>query len=163
MSVPSVTLIDGRSGSGKTEYASALARRVPGSQIVRLDDIYPGWEGLHAGSAAVAGILTSLRWQRWDWATSQLAEWHVLDPDRAIILEGVGALTRASRVLADRAVWLESADSVRRQRALARDTYFAEHWDRWAAQEERLLARENPRALADLVLDGGALESIMRE
>lgn len=163
MSGPGVTLIDGRTGSGKTEYASALALQSPGSQIVRLDDIYPGWDGLDAGSAAVAGILTTLRWQRWDWATSQFAEWHVLDPDRPIILEGVGALTRASRPLADRAVWVEADDRVRRQRALARDEYFVEHWDGWAAQEERLLTRENPIALADLVIDGEALGSIMRE
>lgn len=148
-----IVLIDGRSGSGKTEFASALAGREPGSQIVRLDDIYRGWEGLDAASCAVPGILTALRWQRWDWATGRLAEWHELDPDRPVIVEGVGALTRASRALADRAVWVETDDATRKARALFRDEYFAEHWDLWAAQEERFIARENPRALADLIVD----------
>ena len=151
-----IILIDGRSGAGKSELASALVAQEPGAQLVRLDDIYPGWGGLDAGSAAVPGILTSLRWQRWDWATSQLAEWHDLDPDRTIIVEGVGALSRASRPLADRAVWVETDDATRRERALARDDYFAEHWEMWAAQEERFLERENPRALADLIVDTGS-------
>jgi uridine kinase len=151
----SITLIDGRSGSGKTEFASALAQREPGSQLVRLDDIYPGWDGLDAASAAVPGILATLRWQRWDWRMSRFADWHELDPARPIIVEGVGALSRASRPLADRAVWVETDDATRKQRALARDGYFAEFWDRWAQQEDRFIARENPRVLADLIVDTG--------
>ncbi len=151
-----IFLIDGRSGAGKTELASAMLQREQGAQLVRLDDIYPGWGGLDAGSDAVPGILTTLHWQRWDWSTSQLAEWHELDPDRPIIVEGVGALSRASRPFADRAVWVETDDATRKRRALARDDYFAEHWEAWAAQEERFIARENPRALADLIVDTGS-------
>ncbi|CAN5144288.1 AAA family ATPase [soil metagenome] len=155
-------LIDGRSGSGKTELATLLAARL-GAQVVRLDDIYPGWDGLDAGSAAVPGILSSGRWQRWDWSTSQPAEWHTIDPDRPLIVEGVGAITRASRPLADRAVWVELDDETRKTRALARDSYFAPHWDRWAAQEQRLLEREDPRTLADSVVDGRAVEAFSLE
>ena len=39
-------LIDGRSGSGKTTLAKHLRRLWDGSQILRLDDVYPGWDGL---------------------------------------------------------------------------------------------------------------------
>ena len=147
-----MTLIDGRSGSGKTELAILLAARL-GAQLVRLDDIYPGWHGLDAGSAAVPGILSAGRWQRWDWATGEPAEWHSLGPG-PVIVEGVGALSRASKPLADQALWVELDAATRKRRALARDDYFAEHWDEWAAQEERLIAREDPRALADVVVDG---------
>jgi len=155
-------LIDGRSGSGKTELATLLAARL-GAQVVRLDDVYPGWDGLDAGSAAVPGILSSGRWQRWDWATSQPAEWHTIDPGRPLIVEGVGAITRASRPLAEHALWVELDSRTRKQRALARDEYFAEHWDRWAAQEARLIGREDPRALADAVVDGRAVEAFSLE
>ncbi len=48
-----VVLIDGRSGAGKTTLARDLAPML-GAQLVSLDDIYPGWAGLEAGSAAVA-------------------------------------------------------------------------------------------------------------
>ena len=161
-----IILIDGRSGSGKTELATLLAARL-GAQVVRLDDVYPGWGGLDAGSAAVPGILSSGRWRRWDWATSQLAEVHTVDPARTLIVEGVGAITRASRPLADRALWVELDEATRKRRALARDEYFAPHWDAWAAQEEQLIAREHPRALADAVVDGRAvaeaLEAIVAE
>lgn len=162
----SVILIDGRSGSGKTELAALLADRL-GAQVLRLDNVYPGWGGLDAGSAAVPGILSSGRWRRWDWETSQPAEWHSIDPSRTLIVEGVGAIGRASRPLADYALWVELDDATRKTRALARDQYFAEHWEHWAAQEERLIAREQPRALADAVVDGNAvaeaLEAIVAE
>ena len=47
-----VVLIDGRSGAGKTTLARELAPLL-GAQLVSLDDLYPGWGGLEAGSAAV--------------------------------------------------------------------------------------------------------------
>jgi uridine kinase len=158
----SVVLIDGRSGSGKTELAALLAARL-GAQLVRLDDVYPGWEGLDAASAAVPGILSSGTWRRWDWATSRLAEAHSLELGGNLVVEGVGALSRASRQLADHALWVELDDATRKQRALARDEYFARHWDAWAAQEERFIARENPRALADIVVDGSDVRAFSLE
>lgn len=156
-----MTLIDGRSGSGKTELAGLLARR-QGAQLVRLDDLYPGWHGLDAGSAAVPGILSTGRWQRWDWATGLPAEWHDLT-DAPLIVEGVGALSRASKPLAAHALWVELDGATRKRRALARDDYYAEHWDEWAAQEEAFIAREDPRGLADLVVDGRDVEAFSLE
>lgn len=147
-------LIDGRSGSGKTELARSIVGAWPEAQLVRLDELYPGWDGLDAGSAAVAGILTTFRWREWDWTTGRPGGWHDLDPARPIIVEGVGALSRASRTFADLGLWVQLDDTIRKQRALARDgDTYAPHWDRWAAQEERFIARENPRALADVVID----------
>lgn len=148
-------LIDGRSGSGKTELARALVDAWPVAQLLRLDDFYPGWDGLAGGSAAVPGILTVLRWRSWDWAADRAGAWHDLDPERPIVVEGVGALSRASRALADLTVWVELDDETRKRRALERDgETFAPHWDGWAAQELEFIDREHPRALADLVVDG---------
>ncbi|MDM4764366.1 ATP-binding protein [Galbitalea sp. SE-J8] len=148
-----ITLIDGRSGAGKTLFAERLARATPGAQLVHLDELYPGWNGLAAGSASVAAMLTTGRYRRWDWAESCWREVVVLDPIRALIVEGVGALTRASAALADRRIWLDADAALRRERALARDgDSFAPHWDEWAAQEDALLARERPRALSDRVI-----------
>ena len=47
-----VVLIDGRSGSGKTTLARKLVARWPlrgRVQLVALDSIYPGWDGLADG------------------------------------------------------------------------------------------------------------------
>ncbi len=54
---------------------------------------------------------------------------------------------------ADLAVWVETPDAVRRERALARDgDTYAPHWERWAAQERAVYAADPPAARADLVL-----------
>ena len=151
-------LIDGRSGSGKTTLAAELVTIVPGAQLVRLDDIYPGWDGLQAASEHVfENVLSasSPRWQRWDWITDQPAEWTALDPQRPIIVEGCGTLSRQNAALADLRVWVELDEPTRKARALARDgETYAPHWDRWARQEDAFIARENPRELADVTLFG---------
>jgi uridine kinase len=149
-----VILLDGRSGSGKTELATELARRLD-AELVRLDDLYPGWDGLKAASERVrSDILLSNRWQRWDWASGTAAEWHQLDPNRALVVEGCGSLSRANRQLATLGVWVELDEPTRRARALARDgATYEPHWDDWAAQEQRFFDRERPDLLADLVID----------
>lgn len=150
-------LVDGRSGSGKSTLAEELVALNPSAQLVRLDDVYLGWDGLQAASDHVVEVILSdrPRWQRWDWARSEKAEWHVLDAGRPIIIEGCGALSRRAAALADVRIWVELDAVERKARALARDgETYAPHWDRWAAQEDAFIAAENPRALADLVVEG---------
>ena len=152
-----VVLIDGRSGAGKSTLAAELAPQL-GAQLVSLDDLYPGWSGLEAGSAAVHETVLRERdpgWTRWDWASARAAEWHPLDPDRPLVIEGCGALSRANRALATFGIWVELDAVERRRRALEREPEFAPHWDEWAAQENAFAAREHPRDLADLVIEAG--------
>jgi len=148
-------LIDGGSGSGKTVLAARLSEAL-GAQLVRLDDLYPGWDGLDAGSEMVrTDVLGASGWRRWDWAADQPAEWHELDRHRALVIEGCGALSRANRALAGYGVWVELDEPTRKARALARDgDAYAPHWDRWAAQEKLFFQRERPDLLADLILLG---------
>jgi len=156
---PWVLLIDGRSGAGKTQLARALARRT-GARIVSLDEVYPGWDGLAAGAAAVPGIIREGRWRRWDWIADAPGEPAHVGRDGSLIVEGCGAITRASRALADHAWWIDRDDAERRERALGRDgEAYAPHWERWAAQEEALARREGSPALADLVLRAGDREA----
>jgi uridine kinase len=149
-----VILIDGRSGSGKTELATELATALD-AQLVRLDDIYPGWDGLEAASERVrTDILQAHRWQRWDWALGAPAEWCEVDPGRVLVVEGSGSLSRANRELATLGVWMELDEPTRKARALARDgATYEPHWDAWAAQEQRFFDRERPDLLADYVVD----------
>jgi uridine kinase len=134
-------LVDGRSGSGKTTFAASL-----GLPVLHMDDLYAGWQGLDAGSEYLLEVLRTRRYRRWDWASNTRAEQHELPDD--LVVEGVGCLTRLTRPLAERAIWLELDDESRKRRALDRDPYFVEHWDDWAAQEDAFLARESPRSLA---------------
>lgn len=155
---PDVVLVDGRSGSGKTELARAMVGQKPELQLVRLDDLYPGWDGLDAGSQHVHDFILAARirrWQRWDWVANEPAEWHVLDPSRPVIIEGCGVLSRANWALSAHTVWVELDEPTRRERVIARDgDSWIDRWDDWAVQEDAFIARENPRAIADTIIDG---------
>ncbi len=158
-SQPFVLLIDGRSGAGKTVLARELAART-GASLVSLDEVYPGWDGLAAGSAAVEEIIRDGTWRRWDWGADAPAEPARIDRTGALIVEGCGAISRASRALAHHAWWIDRDPDVRRERALRRDgDTFAPHWDRWARQEEAHIVREDPESLADLIIRDGVPSS----
>ena len=73
---------------------------------------------------------------------------------QVIICEGVGAIAGACEVR----ILATAPDEVRRERAMARDgDTFRPHWERWAAQEEALLA-EIPEdyATVDFIYDSAA-------
>ena len=159
-------LIDGRSGSGKSTLATQLCLRWADSEVVRLDDIYPGWAGV---PWAVGHVQASLleprsegragRWRSWDWTNQRPGVWYAVEPGRRLLVEGVGTLTSSSRLLADLAIWVHADDADRKRRALRRDGDGYElHWDRWAAQEEEFIDTFDPRQSADLIatpLEGG--------
>jgi hypothetical protein len=159
-----VLLVDGRSGSGKTTLARRLVEAWPVGrfgpvQLVHLDDVYPGWHGLAAASRIVESSILATAdpgWTTWDWQRGVPGERRTLDPAVSVVVEGAGALTRASSTLATLRVWLELDESTRRARALGRDgATYEPWWDVWAQQEARHLAAEDPSGLADVVVDGG--------
>jgi hypothetical protein len=134
-----VVLIDGRSGAGKTSLAGRLVARWPlrgPVQLISLDALYPGWDGLAEGVAyAREHILVPhargriATWQRWDWTADERAEAHAVDPSLPLVVEGSGLLTADTEPLG----------------ALARDgDTYRPHWERWAAQEEAHLRRDLP-------------------
>jgi uridine kinase len=155
-------LIDGRSGSGKSSLADRLAAVWRDSVVVRLDDVYPGWDGLAWAAEHIRVELLAPRaagrvgrWRRWDWTVGAAAEWHTVEPGGRLIVEGVGALTAATRALADLGIWVDTPDAERKRRALERDgDTYRPHWDRWAAQEDAFIARHRPHTVADLVIGG---------
>ncbi len=159
-----VILMDGGSGAGKTSLAQSIVERWPsidhgaaaqqGLLLVSLDDTYPGWTGLRAGSEAVPGIVTTDHpgYWRWDWVHDRRASRVDLDPSRPLLVEGCGALTRESALLATVRIWVEAPPDQRKHRALARDAGgFDPYWDLWAEQEAEHWARNRPWLLADLI------------
>ncbi|OYO16679.1 hypothetical protein CGZ93_17645 [Enemella dayhoffiae] len=158
-----VALLDGGSGAGKTSLAHGLATALAEAsgrrlRVVSLDDCYPGWDGLAAGSAMVAEQILGPAggYRRWDWTNDRPGAWVPLPPTDGLLVEGCGAITPQSVALADVAVWVELSEPVRRARALARDgAAYAPHWNRWAEQEARHWREHRPRELADVVLDLG--------
>ncbi|MBD3689366.1 cobalt ABC transporter [Nanchangia anserum] len=155
-----VVLIDGRAGAGKSTLATTIAECL-GEQmldlvVARMDDWYPGWDGLAAGSRMLAEDVlgTPSGYTRWNWQADEPGAWVSVDPAAPLIIEGCGALTTASRERADFGIWVDADAHVRRQRALTRDgEMFARQWKRWAAHEDDHIRRDDPAGLADLRVD----------
>jgi energy-coupling factor transporter ATP-binding protein EcfA2 len=158
-----VVLIDGPSGAGKSTLARHLVSRWPQRgrvQLVALDSLYPGWDGLADGAeyARSTILMPHARgligvWQRWDWDAGTRAEAHAIDPSLPLIVEGSGVLTAASARVGDVRAWVEAPANTRKQRALERDgDTYRPHWERWAAQEEAHLRADEPARLATLVI-----------
>jgi uridine kinase len=153
-----VVAIDGRSGAGKTSLAGALAARLR-APIVSLEDLYGGWDGLdHGIDLLVAAVLEPLaagrsaRVPRYDWVAGEWAEPVLIEPPDVLIVEGVGAGARRAAAFESVLVWLEVPAAARKKRALDRDgATFAPYWDRWAAQEDLMLARDRTPDRADVV------------
>jgi uridine kinase len=159
----SVVLIDGPSGAGKSTLADALIASWPNGehpQLVRLDDIYPGWNGLDAAAAQLTERMLRPRhwgkpaaWRRYDWSAGKPAEWNPVWPNRPVVVEGCGALAAANAGLSDVRVWLDAEDEVRKSRALARDgDSFSTHWDQWQDEWAVYCARERPERWATIRL-----------
>jgi uridine kinase len=154
-----VVAIDGRSGAGKTSLASALRDQLQ-APVVSLEDLYGGWDGLERGiDLLVSAVLEPLatgqaaRVPRYDWVARKWAEPTALAPPGILIVEGVGAGARRAAAFESLMVWLEVPAPVRKRRALDRDgETFAPYWDRWAAQEDSMLARERTPDRADVIL-----------
>ena len=154
-----VVAIDGRSGAGKTSLAAALHRQLD-APVVSLEGLYGGWDGLEHGiDLLVSEVLEPLaagktaRVPRYDWVTGEWAEPTLLEPPGMLIVEGVGAGARSAAAFESLLVWLEVPAPIRKKRALDRDGQtFAPYWDRWAAQEDKLLARERTPDRADIII-----------
>jgi cytidylate kinase len=160
----SVVAVDGPSGSGKSTLAAALAEELR-APVVRMDHIYPGWDGLaQAVPLVTTEVLEPLRqgqpgaYRRWDWMRSRWGRTVEVPVTPRLVLEGVGCCVRPAGDFATVCVWVEAVRHVRFARGIARDgEAYRPHWERWAAQEDVLYAADGTRERADVVLDTSTL------
>jgi uridine kinase len=169
--------VDGRGGSGKSTLARELERAAPDVTVIEFDDFYLPVRDRTArvenGDAEVGGdfdwrrlreqVLAPLSnddpaaYQRYDWPTDELAEWHEVLPGGIVIVEGNYCTRRELFDLYDFTMWVDAPHEVRLARGIDRggeDTL--ERWlTQYMPEEERYLAAEDPMRRVDLVLDGG--------
>lgn len=150
--------IDGPAASGKTTLASDLERRT-GCQVIHMDDLYDGWDGLPDVHEQLATLLLPLAagrhgtYRHYDWHLGRHTHEVRVSPQALLVVEGVGSASVVSAHLATVVVWVEAEDGVRRARGAARTPPFVEHWDAWAAAERAHFDTDGTRARADLVVD----------
>jgi len=156
-----VAAIDGRSGSGKSALAAALARRT-GAQVVAMEQLYGGWDGLREGIGRLAQMLAALAAgepaavPRYDWAGARWLEPGRLASPEILIVEGVGSGALAASAHIGVLAWIELPEALRRERAMERDgeTYEG-HWERWRAQEDDYIRSDRTPQRAQIILPLG--------
>jgi uridine kinase len=153
-------LIDGPSGSGKTTLSNEIESQWKSAvklQVVHMDDLYPGWDGLGLGALHVLRMLQErsrgedTHWQRYDWDAKSLREWHSVDAREPLLIEGCGSTPAGAQELSQVRLWVDAPEAVRKERALSRKgENFAEHWTQWDEQFEDYCVVHNPQARATL-------------
>jgi len=94
-------------------------------------------------------------YQRYDWTTKRLAEWHEIQPTEYLILEGVSSSRQAFRPYLTLTIWIETPRVERLRRGLERDDEGARaQWGIWMAHEDEYIVCEHPEQTADVVIDG---------
>jgi para-aminobenzoate synthetase len=157
-----VVAVDGPSGSGKSELADLLGRRLQ-AVVLRVDELVRGWHGLAAMPTLLArdllaplaaGEIASVR--LWNWVEDRPGELLDVPPVGYLVLDGCGSGSRVIRPYLSLLVWVDAPEDVRYARAMARDgTLFEPWWDVWAAQERGLFAAEQTMTAADVRIRSG--------
>lgn len=156
--------VDGHSGSGKSTLARSVADalRCP---VLRMDDFYPGWDGLAEAVRILAEQVIAplcrgddVTVPTWDWVADRPGPPMTVSHTDRLVVDGVGSTVRPAGEHAAVRVWVEADAETRYRRAIARDgDAFVPHWDRWADQEAAVFAADHPRSRADVIIDTSTL------
>ena len=168
--------IGGRGGSGKSTLARLLRGSLPESTVVELDDFYlPSdlrqrrresgtgelgadfdWRRLHDQVLEPLSLGQETQYQRYDWESDTMAEWHDVSPGGIVIVEGIYATRPELRALYDLTIWVDAPRELRLERGLERDGPEARgRWlEEWMPDEDRYVERTRAPDHVDLVVDG---------
>jgi len=156
-----IIAIDGPGGAGKSSFAEQLSQKLGNAPILHTDD-FASWENpLNWWPRLLEQVLEPLShherawYQRYDWGTKRLAEWHEIQPGEYLILEGVSSSREAFRPYLALPIWIETPREERLQRGLERDGETARtQWEEWMAREDEYIELEHPEQKAHLVING---------
>ena len=171
--------IDGGGGSGKSTLARELERAADDVTVVEFDDFYlPLAERQARISRGDTELGASFDWrrvreqvlrplsadrpakyQRYDWPSDALAEWHSVAVGGIVVVEGNYSTRRELFGFYDYTLWIDAPRKLRLERGVRRggeDTR-ARWLDEWMPEEDRYIAAEAPAERVDQVLDGSDL------
>lgn len=172
---PYLIAIDGRGGSGKSTLAARIQAECPGCMVIHMDDFYlpssqriqlpPSKKQIGADydwPRVFSQVLQPLNWrgeanyQRYDWETDSMAEWHTIPADGLVIIEGTYSTRKELAELYDFTIWVECPRNQRLERGLERDGEEARPmWeDNWMVYEDLYVDTHRPQERVNLVVDG---------
>lgn len=156
-----IVAIDGYGGSGKSELADRLARKLGEATVVHTDDFarpdVPGWEWDRMRAQVLEPLMNDrpAHYQRYDWDTDKPAEWHDIPVGGTLIVEGVSSIRDELGKYWDFAIWLDCPHDLRLQRGIERDgEAMRSKWtDVWIPEEDAYFTAQRPDKKTDLVID----------
>ncbi len=163
--------IDGPGASGKTTLAQQLVAAMSDAYLVHVDDFYLPSSRRNERSGEVGQAFDlprlaeqvvvpgsagkALRYQRYDWAKDQLAQWVEVPSSVPVVVEGVFCLAAELRSAYTFKIWCHANSTLRLTRGLARDGMKAQSiWvDTWIPAENEYARSQHPERVVDLIAD----------
>jgi len=158
--------IDGFGGSGKSTLAKMLKERLENTTVVEMDDFYlpslrrPDYDRVYEQVLNPLAHEVNASYQRFDWQSDQLAEWHTIQHGGMVIVEGVFSTHPAIANPYDLKIWIECPPEIAMERGLHRDLtqYNIDTRTKWANEwlprEKQYKDTQKPHELADVIVDG---------
>ena len=168
-------LVDGVAGSGKTTLAAKLADLL-NANLVHSDDVSWCADPIHWDGEMLAGIVNPWRggndvaYKPTGWIKDNRPGSINVDPNRALVIEGMGASRKTLRTIATYSIWVDTEPKIARARVVQRDlangenggtiesiTEFANWWDSLLTP---LLLEEKSWKYVDIIVSGSQSDLI---
>ena len=162
-------LVDGAGGSGKTTFAARLAGVLP-ANLVSTDDVCWNADPIAWDGEMLDGIIrpwlkgANIAYRPTGWIKENRPGSIAVDPQKALIIEGIGAGRKTLRELAAFVIWVDTEAEIARSRVIERDlakgenggtlesvTEFTDWWDSLLMP---FLLTEKTWASADVIISG---------
>ena len=160
LEAPAVIAIDGRSASGKTTFATRLARAL-NAPLVHTDDVAWHHSFFDWWPLMLEQIITPFRagiaidWKPEAWSTQGREGSISVRQSPILILEGVSATRHELSQQIDLPIWVETDLKLAETRGLERDGPDGrDFWFQWQASEQPFLEADKPWDRAKLIVDG---------
>lgn len=168
-------LIDGAAGSGKTTLAAKLVDTLH-ANLVHSDDVSWCADPIHWEDEMLNGIINpwlngaDVAYQPTGWIKENRPGSINVDPNRALVIEGMGAGRKTLRAVATYSIWVDTDPGIARARVVQRDlangenggtvesvTEFADWWDSLLTP---LFLDEEPWKYVDIIVSGSQFDVI---
>lgn len=170
--------IDGCGGAGKSHFSQCLAKQIAdfsAVQIVHIDDFYKpsiqrlpqrecdaligsdfDWQRLRRDVLLPLSQGANCSYQRYDWLSDSLAEWHTVPASGITIVEGIYSIRHELESFYSLTAWVYCSRSQRLERGVERDGEQKRAvWEKyWMPAEDRYVELEEPHRRAKILVDG---------